>query len=73
MTMKSLHVRSLLESLDTGIRAGHHPNIIALIGLCQEVDSLTVVMDQAQPSLKKYCLDSRALEHNPEFASTHNR
>ena len=52
---------------------GTHPNIIGLIGLREEKDTLMLVMDQAQPCLKQYLLDSRALEHSPEYAGTYNR
>ena len=34
---------------------------------------MMLVMDQAQPSLKTYLLDSRALDHSPEYAATYNR
>ena len=49
------------------------PFIISNVGLCEEVDSMMLVMDQAQPSLKTYLLDSRALDHSPEYAATYNR
>ena len=64
---------SLLVSLDTSIRAGTHPHITSLVGMCEEMDTLVVVMDQAQPSLKQFMLDSRALEHCPDYASNYNR
>ena len=39
----------------------------------EEVDTVMVVMDQAQPSLKQFMLDSRALEHCPDYASNYGR
>ena len=61
------------DSLEISIRCGHHPNIVSLVGLCQEVDTTMVVMELGQPSLKQFLLDCRALEHSPEFAASHNR
>ena len=61
------------DSLEISVRCGHHPNIISLLGLCEELDSSMLVMELGQPSLKQFLLDCRALEHSPEFAASHNR
>ena len=63
----------LTRALSASAQAGSHPNITGLVGLCEEQEVLTVVMDQAQPSLKQHLLDSRALVTAPEYAATHNR
>ena len=66
-------VAELTRALSASVQAGSHPNITGLVGLCEEQEVLTVVMDQAQPSLKQHLLDSRALVTAPEYAATHNR
>ena len=63
----------LLHSLELSVRCGRHPNIVSLVGLCEELDSTVVVMELGQPSLKQFLLDCRALEHSPEFAASHSR
>ena len=63
----------MLHSLDTSIKVGQHPNLVCLVGLCEEVDTCMVVMELGQPSLKQYLLDCRALEHSPEYAASHGR
>ena len=63
----------LTHALSASAQAGSHPNITGLVGLCEEQEVLTVVMDQAQPSLKQHLLDSRALVTAPEYAATHAR
>ena len=65
--------QELTRALSSSAQAGSHPNITGLVGLCEEQEVLTVVMDQAQPSLKQHLLDSRALVTAPEYAATHAR
>ena len=65
--------RNLLASLQLSVSCGRHPNIISLVGLCEELDTTVVVMELGQPSLKQFLLDCRALEHSPEFAASNNR
>ena len=43
------------------------------VGLCEEAELVTVVVEAAGPSLKQQLLDSRALEHQPEWAAQHGR
>ena len=65
--------KTMLRDLDVNIRAGQHPNLICLIGICEEVDTTQVVLDHAEPSLKQYLLDSRALLNYPEYAQKNSR
>ena len=63
----------MLKDLDLNIRAGQHQNLISLIGICEEVDTIHVVVDHAEPSLKQFLLDSRALLNYPEYAQKNSR
>ena len=63
----------MLKDLDINIRAGQHPNLICLIGICEEVETTQIIMDHAGPSLKQYLLDSRALLNYPEYAQKNSR
>jgi len=65
--------KTMLRDLDANIRTGQHPNLICLIGICEEVDITQVVLDHAEPSLKQYLLDSRALLNYPEYAQKNSR
>jgi len=65
--------KTMLKDLDVNIRTGQHPNIICLIGICEEVDTTQVVVDHAEPSLKQFLLDSRALLNYPEYAQKNAR
>jgi len=65
--------KTMLRDLDTNIRAGQHQNLICLIGICEEVETTQVVLDHAEPSLKQFLLDSRALINYPEYASKNAR
>lgn len=65
--------KTMLRDLDVNIRAGQHPNLICLIGICEEVDTTQVVVDHAEPSLKQFLLDSRALLNYPDYAQKNSR
>lgn len=63
----------MLKDLDTSIRVGQHPALVCLLGICEEAAATLVVMEQGEPSLKQWLLDSRALDHQPQYAATHRR
>ena len=55
------------------IRCGVHPNVLQLIGLCEEKEALFIVLEDSTKSLKQVLLDSRALIHYPVFAEKNQR
>jgi len=64
---------AMLKDLDTSIKAGSHINLVNLIGICEDQDTLLVVLDSGDVSLKHLLLDSRALDNYPVYAQKNNR
>ena len=50
-----------------------HPNVLQLIGMCEEQDTLFFVLEDGAASLKQGLLDSRALVHYPAYAEKNQR
>lgn len=50
------------------VRCGSHENIVGLWGVCEEKDTVFVVLEPAIITVKQRLLDSRALIHNPPLA-----
>lgn len=51
--------RSMLRELDTLIRADKHQNVLQLIGTCESVDTVCIVLENSQGNLKELLLNSR--------------
>jgi endothelial-specific receptor tyrosine kinase len=66
-------MRTMMKDLEMVVRYENHPNLVQLVGLCEDKDTIFVVLEQAWPSLKQALLDSRALVHNPVYAETNRR
>ncbi len=71
--LEDREMRSLAKDLEVVVRYGNHENLIQLIGLCEEKDTIFVVIEQAWPTLKQALLDSRALIHHPVYAEKNRR
>jgi len=72
--MQDEHLRkNMLKDLDIAIKAGQHPSLVCLVGICEEAASTLVVMEHGEPSLKQWLLGSRALDHQPQYAARHGR
>ena len=55
-------------------RCEDHPNVLGLIGVCEERDALFVVLrGEGATTLKQTLLDSRALLHFPAYAQKNQR
>ena len=54
-------------------RCDDHPNVLGLIGVCEERDALFVVLREGVTTLKQTLLDSRALLHFPAYAQKNQR
>ena len=65
--------KTLSKDLDTVIRYGFNPHLIQLIGICEDKDTIFVVFEQAWPTLKKSLVDSRSLEHYPDYAEANGK
>ena len=65
--------KTLSKDLECVIRYGFHPNLIQLIGLCEDKDTIFVVFEQAWPTLKQALIDSRSLEHYPDYAEANGK
>jgi hypothetical protein len=63
----------MLRELDLNIRAANHPNLISLVGLCEELETTMVVLEAAELPLKQFLLDARALATHPAYAEKTRR
>ena len=54
-------------------RSRGHPNLIQLLGLCDDKDTVFVAFEENTHSLKQVLLDSRALIHYPVYAKKNQR
>ena len=61
-------VKDLTKDLDVAVRCGNHCNLIQLVGICEDKDTLFVSYEDTDDCLKQVLLDSRALIHHPVFA-----
>ena len=52
-------MQAMTASLDLVIRYGNHPNLIRLIGLCEDKETIFVVLEEGALTLKQVLLDSR--------------
>ena len=52
---------------------GMHPNVLQLIGMCEEQETLFIVLEDGTTNLKQGLLDSRALVHYPVYAEKNQR
>jgi len=64
---------AMLKDLDTSINAGSHINVANLIGICEDQETLLVVMENGDMNLKQLLVDSRALDNYPVYAKKNNR
>lgn len=65
--------RVMLQDLDLLIRCDSHNNIISLIGTCESLDTLYVVMEYHPATLKDMLLESRRLEHTADTGESETR
>lgn len=71
--LEDSEMQFMVKDLDLVVSYGHHPNLIQLVGLCEDKDTIFVVFEQAWPTLKQALLDSRALVHYPAFVESHGK
>lgn len=57
--------RAMLKDLDTLIRAEKHENVIELIGTCESIDTVCVVLEYVSANLKELLLGCR--NNSPGF------
>ena len=55
--LEDTEVENLAKDLDYVIKYGTHSNLINIIGICEDKDTLFAVFEQAWPSLKQALLD----------------
>ena len=57
------------------VSAGHHLNLVNLLGLCEDKETLLVVLDAPGEAvdLKSHLLDSRAMDNYPVYARNNAR
>lgn len=53
-------MRNLVKDLDMVLKFGQSPNVMQLVGLCEDKDTLFVVTEDIWPTLKQALVDSRA-------------
>lgn len=63
----------MLQDLDLLIRCDNHSNIVSLIGTCESLDTLYVVMEYHPATLKDMLLESRRLEHTVDTGEAETR
>ena len=63
----------LRTKVEAVARCDDHPNVLGLIGVCEERDALFVVLREGVTTLKQTLLDSRALLHFPAYAQKNQR
>ncbi len=64
---------SFSRDIETLVSVGEHPNVAQLIGVCEELDTTFVVLEDGGVTMKQALLDSRALVHQPAYAEKHGR
>ena len=52
-------IGSLIKDLDTVLSNGHHPNLVGLIGICEDKDTMFVVVEECFQNLKTMLLANR--------------
>jgi hypothetical protein len=52
-------MQAMTQSLDLLMRSGNHANLIQLIGLCEDKETIFVVLEEGTLTLKQVLLDSR--------------
>ena len=58
---------TLVQDIEIAAKCGKHFNVLQLIGMCEEKDSIFVVLEEGIKTLKQALLDSRALVHYPLY------
>lgn len=71
--MDEREMREMAREVDAVARCDDHPNVLGLIGVCEERDALFVVLREGDTTLKQTLLDSRALTHFPAYAQKNQR
>ena len=61
-------LQTLTKDLDVAVKCGTYPNLVQLVGICEDKDTLFVALEDTDDCLKQILLDSRALVHHPVFA-----
>ena len=61
-------LQTLTKDLDVAVKCGTFPNLVQLVGICEDKDTLFVALEDTDDCLKQVLLDSRALVHHPVFA-----
>lgn len=63
----------MLKDLGLLVKVGQHANIAGLIGVCEEPETLLLVMEQYGINLKEFLLNSRALNNYAAYAEKEQR
>lgn len=59
--LESVDKKTMLGQLDFLIRSGKHENVIQLIGTCESIDTVCIVLEYAETNLKDFLLGYRNL------------
>lgn len=63
----------MLREFDAHIRIGSHPHILALVGLMEEFNVISVAFEYETSTLKNQLVESRAVQHYPVYAEKNRR
>lgn len=59
---------AMIKDAEVAVACGEHQNVLQMIGMCEENDSIFFVLEEGVKTLKQVLLDSRALIHFQAFA-----
>ena len=71
--MDEREMQEMAREVDAVARCDDHPNVLGLVGVCEERDALFVVLREGVTTLKQTLLDSRAAVHFPAYAQKNQR
>ncbi|XP_050687142.1 putative inactive tyrosine-protein kinase Wsck isoform X2 [Eriocheir sinensis] len=63
----------MLREFDAHVRLGSHPHILALVGLMEEFNVISVAFEYETSTLKTQLVESRAVQHYPVYAEKNRR
>jgi len=59
--------QAMTQSLDLLIRCSNHVNLIQLIGLCEDKETIFAVVEEGTLTLKQVLLDSRSVQKSTSY------
>ncbi|TRY75642.1 hypothetical protein TCAL_04584 [Tigriopus californicus] len=71
--LEKSETKAMIRDIEMVAKYGKHPNIMSLIGLCEERDAIYVVIEEGIMTFKQVLLDNRALVHNPVYVQRNRR